>query len=810
MKKLILIIAIMLTANIIFAQATTGLSYTYLGNAYSVSKGDATDTNIVIPIEHNGASGLYPVTTIANNGFDTYSLTSITIPHSVTAIGNYAFNNCTTLTSIELPSSMRTIGTNAFQNCTNLEAIIFPDGITSIGATAFSGCTKLERAIFEGSVASLANNTFTGCTSLIFMVLPQGMSSLGTNVFNNCTNLEVIFLPNTLYTIGLNTFLNCPKLIIYTGFNSSPYGWVDYYKPIETEVVWGFALPLNPPINFTSSVNINEVTLNWEPPDTNLYKYFFKGYKLNRGYTPLITTATAGIYTYTDNSPPDGIHTYFLQAEYVYGVSNLISTSVNIYQYPAATNFNPIVNDRDVALSWTPPQNTTNLTGYYLYRNNTRIATLTTQTSYQDNGLDIGYYEYKLFAVYTDGLSPAVECSVNLYDLTPPTSLQAGVGDCEVRLQWHAAIGENVSKLTGYKIYRNGESIATPYSTNYYDYEVTNGVQYTYYITAVYNFDGLVLESLPSNSVSVVPIGVTVFPTPTALEATHDFATEIDVHLTWNTPDTSELDPMYTLSSYRIFKNDVMLTDVNTTNYTDNDLVWNQSYRYYVCAIYNLTETSLPSNVITVNTVDIVFPAPTSLSATYNFQVSMNVKFDWNAPDLAGFTAYTHTGYKIYRNAHEIAHLTNEGSGIPTTYTDTSLYAGSTFIYLVVAVYDNLFESAPTNEVSVTPELSGKDNVIPELKTSYLIGNYPNPFNPSTTIKLTVGNDAYIVPIALDIYNIKGQKVKTLFNGYLQKGEHSFVWNGTDENNNTVSSGIYFYKLTTNSVVDIKKMIMLK
>jgi flagellar hook assembly protein FlgD len=64
--------------------------------------------------------------------------------------------------------------------------------------------------------------------------------------------------------------------------------------------------------------------------------------------------------------------------------------------------------------------------------------------------------------------------------------------------------------------------------------------------------------------------------------------------------------------------------------------------------------------------------------------------------------------------------------------------------------------------------------------------------------------------VIIEIFNIKGQKVKTLFDGYLETGEHSFVWNGTDDSGRSVSSGVYFYKLSTSSVVDIKKMMLLK
>jgi flagellar hook assembly protein FlgD len=87
------------------------------------------------------------------------------------------------------------------------------------------------------------------------------------------------------------------------------------------------------------------------------------------------------------------------------------------------------------------------------------------------------------------------------------------------------------------------------------------------------------------------------------------------------------------------------------------------------------------------------------------------------------------------------------------------------------------------------------------------ISNYPNPFNPSTTIKFSLPIDENV---NLSIYNVKGQKIKTLSNDRFNSGKHSIVWNGRDESNNAVSSGIYFYKLATDNQTIVKKCIMMK
>jgi hypothetical protein len=84
---------------------------------------------------------------------------------------------------------------------------------------------------------------------------------------------------------------------------------------------------------------------------------------------------------------------------------------------------------------------------------------------------------------------------------------------------------------------------------------------------------------------------------------------------------------------------------------------------------------------------------------------------------------------------------------------------------------------------------------------------YPNPFNPTTTISFTIVNDGFV---SLDIFNIRGQKIKSLVSENKATGNHSVVWNGTDNSGQSVGSGIYFYRITTDNFTSTKKMILLK
>lgn len=88
-----------------------------------------------------------------------------------------------------------------------------------------------------------------------------------------------------------------------------------------------------------------------------------------------------------------------------------------------------------------------------------------------------------------------------------------------------------------------------------------------------------------------------------------------------------------------------------------------------------------------------------------------------------------------------------------------------------------------------------------------LNGNYPNPFNPETNISFGIKE---AVHVSLEIYNLKGQLVKNLVNDVKPAGNHVIVWNGKDNNGNSVSSGLYYYKMTAGKYSSTKKMIMMK
>ncbi len=106
------------------------------------------------------------------------------------------------------------------------------------------------------------------------------------------------------------------------------------------------------------------------------------------------------------------------------------------------------------------------------------------------------------------------------------------------------------------------------------------------------------------------------------------------------------------------------------------------------------------------------------------------------------------------------------------------------------------------------------DNTSATINTIILNQNYPNPFSPtgsergnSTTISFTIPTNGNV---NIAVYNIKGQKLKTLTNQEYSKGNHKIIWNGKDDNNKTISSGVYFYRLKSGKYTSTKKILVLK
>ena len=204
------------------------------------------------------------VTRIGDNAFDgCIGLTSITIPDSVTSLGLSAFRGCTNIATATMPTvainyipqnslqkvvltSGEWIGADAFRNCSSLTSVSIPDSVTGIGDNAFSGCDNLkyngyDNAYYLGNeinpyvvLAKAKDNAITSCiinertkcivspafsycSALTSITIPDSVTSIGADAFSSCAGLTEITIPDSVISIGSRAFFNCRLTSITIG-----------------------------------------------------------------------------------------------------------------------------------------------------------------------------------------------------------------------------------------------------------------------------------------------------------------------------------------------------------------------------------------------------------------------------------------------------------------------------------------------------------------------------------------------------------------------------------------------------------------
>ncbi len=215
------------------AEGTEGLQYQKRkdedGREYAavVGLGTAWETDIVIPATYRGL----PVKEIGAYAFAFYkdlyggfypnisgdprvvSLTNISLPESVTLIGDSAFYGCSGLKEITIPQSVTYIDRWAFEDCTGLTGVTFQgDRLTSIEYGAFRGCTALKEISIPNSVTVIKFDAFAYCTNLQTVTLPNKLTEIEDGAFRNCGALSKINIPQTVTAIRDWSFMSCTAL----------------------------------------------------------------------------------------------------------------------------------------------------------------------------------------------------------------------------------------------------------------------------------------------------------------------------------------------------------------------------------------------------------------------------------------------------------------------------------------------------------------------------------------------------------------------------------------------------------------------
>ena len=142
------------------------------------------------------------------------SITSITIPTSVTSIGENAFEGCSKLISLSFSSTSKveSIGARAFLNCTSLQKLIIPDSVVTIGVSVFEGCSLLGDVTIGNGLISIGANAFK-LTRISTIVIPASVTTIGASAFEGCSKLtRANILSTSEFTVGENAFKACPLL----------------------------------------------------------------------------------------------------------------------------------------------------------------------------------------------------------------------------------------------------------------------------------------------------------------------------------------------------------------------------------------------------------------------------------------------------------------------------------------------------------------------------------------------------------------------------------------------------------------------
>lgn len=192
--------------------------------------------NIPKSINYNGTE--YRVTSLAERSFEGRDdITYLSIPSSITSIGEYAFAECgsnikVNITSLEAwckvkfgneHSSPLSSAKAFYLNDVEVKSLSIPSGVTSISSCAFYQCRSITSLSIPSTVTSISGSAFEDCTGLTSVTFSEGLTSIGGSAFEGCKGLTSITIPSTVTSIALNAFKDCNSLNSITSEIQKPF-----------------------------------------------------------------------------------------------------------------------------------------------------------------------------------------------------------------------------------------------------------------------------------------------------------------------------------------------------------------------------------------------------------------------------------------------------------------------------------------------------------------------------------------------------------------------------------------------------------
>lgn len=458
--------------------------------------------------------------------------------------------------------------------------------------------------------------------------------------------------------------------------------------PLDTQA------PTAPSGLASSGTTFTSTVLNWSPATDNVG---VTGYNVYRDGVIVASPTGTG---YTDNDLAAGsVYTYIVKAADAAGNLSGPSNAVTVTT-PAPDIVDPTAPSDVVAsgttrtattLSWTASTDDVAVTRYRVFRDGVQVGTPTTNT-FTDSGLvQATTYSYTVDALDAAGniSDPSDPLPVTTLgpDVTPPsvpTGLAAtGTTHTATTLTWTASTDDEA--MAGYLVFRDGVQVATPTGTTFSDSGLTAGATYAYTVKAVDAAGNASAASAPL-PVTTVPPDSTPPSVPTGLAATG--TTRVATTISWTASTDDEA-----MGSYQVFRDGMQVGTPTGTSFADSGLTAGTTYVYTVAAVDAAGNASAASAPLPVTTLapDVTPPSvPTGLVATGTTGTSTTISWSASTDDEAM------AGYRVFRDGVQV------GTPTSTSFPDSGLTGGVTYVYTVRAVDAAGNVSAPSAPLPVT------------------------------------------------------------------------------------------------------------
>ena len=631
----------------------------------------------------------------------------VEISSGVTTLGAYAFSACDSMTGVSLPETLLAVGESCFQSSYGLHNISIPNSVRSIGDCAFSSCNGLTRVTLGSGLKGIGGQTFKECSSLSSIVIPEGVTAIEFSTFEDCSNLMEITIPRTVTSIGRWAFDGCYGLskVTFTGTRSqwNAIDMGDDNDPLlSANITFAGSGPAAPTVT-AGTDSQGRPTLKWKAV-SGAAKYEVYRARSRSGDYIKYSTVTGTAYTNTSYIEDGNTYYYKVRALKSDGTAGAWSSIVSV-TYKQTLSAPAVTGDNDAqgrpTLTW---KAVTGAAKYEVYRARSRsgeyikYSTVTgtsyTNTSYIENG---NTYYYKVRALKSDGTAGAWSSIVSVtYKQTLSAPTVTGGNDAQGRptLKWNAVTG-----AAKYEVYR-----ARSRSGEYIKYSTVTGTSYTNisYIengnTYYYKVRALDANGTAGAWSSIVAVTYQPKQTLSAPTVTGGNDSQGRPTLKWNAVTGAA---KYEVYRARSLNGDyIKYSTVTGTSYTNTSYLANgNTYYYKVRALKSDGTAGAWSSIVSVTyraASTGTLPAP-AVTGGNDSQGRPTLK--WKAVSGAA-------KYEIYRSYSRDGSYSKYSTQTSTAYTNSSyLTSGTTYYYKVRALDANGNAGPYSAVVSVTCRL---------------------------------------------------------------------------------------------------------